>query len=102
VSYKVSITAEVTAQILSFVSYYEGLREGQGEEVENEVEGILRSLSKFPHLYRKDFGPIHRALAKRFKLAIFYIVTNDSVNVLEVRDARQEPPDWVARGYTEN
>jgi hypothetical protein len=94
-----SVSAEVTAQILSLASYYDGIRDGLGVELEEEVQIILHSISQNPHLYQKDFGRIRRAYVKRFQLVIFYVLGTESVGVVEVRDARREPPDWVQRGF---
>jgi len=94
-----SVSTQVMAQILSLASYYEGIREGLGMEFEEEVQIILHSISQNPHLFQKDFGRIRRAYVKRFKLVIFYVVGAESVGVVEVRDARREPPDWVERGF---
>jgi len=93
------MSATVAAEILSASSFYEGVREGLGLELEREIDATLASLSENPLLYPREFGPVRRALIGRFKQVIFYVVRADAVVVVEVRDARREPPDWEDRGY---
>ena len=100
--YRIELSAEVNAQILSAVSYYEGIQEGLGGKLEEEVDAVLRAVVENPLQYRKEFGPVHRAYMKRFKQVFFYTIRNDAVVVTEMRDARREPPDWKAMGYQSN
>ena len=100
--YKVVVSAEVVSQILSASAYYEGIRDGLGAEFEQKVDDRFTSLARFPALYPKEFADIRRAYLKRYKQVVFYIVRGDSVVVLEVRDARREPPDWNERGFQDN
>jgi hypothetical protein len=93
------ISPEVAAQILAASSYYEGLDEGLGVDLEGEIDRIIASISNNPNLYPKEFGPVRRALIRRFKHIIFYTVRADVIVVVEFRDARQQPPDWEERGY---
>jgi plasmid stabilization system protein ParE len=102
VKYRISISAEVASQILSASSYYEGIREGLGIELEQQIQATLDSITVNPNLFPTEFGPVHRALISRFKKIIFYTVRGDSVVVVELRDARQEPPDWKERGFLDN
>jgi plasmid stabilization system protein ParE len=102
VSYRLSVSPAATAQILSLSSYYEGIREGLGAELEQLVVTMLESIAESPHRYQKEFGPVRRCLLKRFNLFIYYAVGTESVGIIEIRDARQKPPDWRSRGYAEN
>jgi toxin ParE1/3/4 len=99
VGYRLSIPPEVVSQILSASSYLESVRDGLGTELEKEVEIVLQSISQNPNLYPREFGPVRRALIRRFKQVIFYTLRGDTILVLELRDARREPPDWEERGY---
>lgn len=100
--YRLTVSEEVTAQILSLVADYEGIREGLGAELENEMAVLLETISRSPLLYPKEIGEIHRGLVKRFKLNVYYLVRGDRIGVIEVRDARREPPDWQGKGYRLN
>jgi hypothetical protein len=99
VKYRVSLSAEVTAQILSTSSYLDGIREGLSLELEKEVETTLELIAQNPNLYPQEFGPVRRALLRRFKQVIFYTLRGDTIVVLEFRDARREAPDWEERGF---
>jgi hypothetical protein len=83
----------VAGQILSLSSYLDGIRDGLGSELEKEIEILLASISQNPNLYPKEFGPVRRALCRRFKQVIFYTLRDKTIVVLEMRDARREPPD---------
>jgi plasmid stabilization system protein ParE len=72
VKYDISLSPEVTAQILAASSYLDGIRDGLGIELEKEVEAALNSIAQNPNMYPKEFGPVRRALIRRFKLVIFY------------------------------
>jgi hypothetical protein len=100
VEHRISISAEVTSQILAASSCLDGVKEGLGTEFEKEVEAVFQSISQNPNLYPKEFGPVRRALIRRFKQVVFYALRGDTIVVLELRDARREPPDWEERGYT--
>ena len=98
-NYRIAISPEVASQILAASSACDTVREGLGLELEKEIEIVLNFIAQFPRLYPKEFGPVHRALVKRFNFMIFYTLIDESVVVLEVRDARRKPPDWRARGF---
>lgn len=100
--YRLDTTAEVVSQILSISAELEGAQDGLGSQFEREVEEILQAICENPNLYQREYGPIRRAYVKRFRKMLYYIVRADAVRVIEVRDARQEPPDWVQRGFHEN
>ena len=97
--YQVLISAEVASQILSASSYLEGIRQGMVLELEKEVEKILESIASNPRMYPTEFGPVRRGLVRRFKQVVFYTIRGETIVVLEMRDARQEPPDWGERGF---
>jgi hypothetical protein len=100
VTYKVVVSAEVNSQILSASAFYEGIKEGLGEAFEREIERVLDLIGRSPNMYPKEFADVRKAYLARFKQIIYYVVRGDSVGVLELRDARREPPDWRARGFT--
>jgi toxin ParE1/3/4 len=102
VKYRILISPDVASQILSASSYYEGAREGLGLELEQEIEKILASIANNPNLYPREFGPVRRALIRRFKQVVFYTIRADAVVIVEIRDARQGPPDWGGRGYKQS
>ena len=97
--YRTVISAEVASQILAASSYLDGIRLGLGQEFENEVEAILKLLSKNPNLYPVEFGPVRRAFVRRFKQVVYYAVRGNAVVIIEIRDARRKPPNWGQLGY---
>jgi hypothetical protein len=101
VKHRISISPEVASEILSAEAFYDGVREGLGAEFEKEMEAILDSIAGNPNLYPKDFGEIRRALIRRFKMHVYYALRGDVILIVDIRDARREPPDWKDRGYTE-
>jgi hypothetical protein len=98
-NYRIAISPEVASQILSASGSYEGVREGLGLELEIEIDIVLNFIAGNPRLYPREFGPVHRARVKRFNLIIFYTIVDETIVVVEVRDARRKPPDWKARGF---
>ena len=73
-----------------------------GEKFEKEVELLLEAVCENPQLFQREYGEIRRAFVKRFKKVIYYVVRGDAVVIIELRDSRQEPPDWAARGFHPN
>ncbi len=94
--YRVLFAPEVFSQLSSACDYYQNLRDGLGDELEAEVETLLDSIASNPLLYPVDFGVVRRALVRRFSKQLFYKIQGDVITILEFRDARQEPPDWLA------
>ena len=101
-NYELSVSAEVAAQILSAAAFYEGIQEGLGERLEKEMEALLETICANPQMFQKEFGPVRRALLRRYQQVVFYTVRQEKVVVLDVRDARRQRPDWPALGYHEN
>jgi len=100
--YRISLSPEVAAQILSISSYYDGLRQDLGQKLEAEVDAILESIATNPRMYPKEFGPVHRALIQRFNLVVFYTIIENTIVILELRDARRKPPNWRSRDIRDN
>ncbi|MGN6369573.1 MAG: hypothetical protein ACTHN5_15045 [Phycisphaerae bacterium] len=98
----ISISTDVSTQILSCSASLEGVREGLGEEFEGELASLLERISENPNVYPRSFGEIRKALLRRFSQNVFYAVEPQRVVILELRDARREPPDWKAMGYQSN
>jgi hypothetical protein len=100
--FRITLTPEVNSQILSMSAYFEGVRDGLGEEFEAEVWDILKAISRSPEMYAIEFGPVRRALIRRFNILVFYSVEPKRVTVHELRDARRKRPNWRTRGFRDN
>jgi len=70
---------------------YESLRPGAGSLFLDEIARIERHLSNSPGLYQAVYGPIRRAVLRRFPYGLFYVEEGERVLVLACLDLRRDP-----------
>lgn len=76
--------------------WYDGRREGLGNEFAAEVDEIVVRIGDTPFAYQRARGEIRRAVLRRFPYAIYFRTTVTQVIVLAVH-GRQDPARWQNR-----
>ncbi len=77
--------------------WYEGEREGLGEEflieVRATIDAVLRAAESYPVLHRQT----RRALVRRFPYGLFYRIVDGIVVFVSCVHTRREPGTWKRR-----
>jgi plasmid stabilization system protein ParE len=86
------------AEIEDAVAYYNGVREGFGDEFRDRVEAAIRLIGSQPKAFSPCSGGYRRyVLGRPFPHSIFFIEYDDRVWVATVYDSRRKPDQWKAR-----
>ena len=73
------------------ISWYEGRREGLGQEFSLAVEQRLERIAASPHQFAPIRGKIRRAVLRRFPYSIFFLAEDRRIVVLAVFHAKRDP-----------
>lgn len=89
-------TFEYTLQVLvEFLENHWGNK--VSTEFLKEAEGIIKSISEFPNMYKvSSFDETVRVAPIKKLSSLFYAVSDTSVTLLYIIDTRQEP-FWINR-----
>lgn len=85
------------AEIEEAYRWYEGQRPGLGDEFARAVDACLASIRHRPEFYSEQFQRARRALLRRFPYAIFYLIQDNSIDVIACFHMRRDPRRWRAR-----
>lgn len=85
------------ADIEEAQAWYEGQREGLGDEFLQELEGSLSRVCSAPEAHAMIHKNVRRALLRRFPFGVFYRVEEATVVVLAVKHHKQHPRSWKRR-----
>lgn len=92
---KVEILDEARGDLVDGYRFYEKQEEGLGTYFLDSLLADLESLRFYGGIHGRHFG-FHRALARRFPFAIYYLVRSETVRVYAVLDCRRSP-SWTRR-----
>ncbi|MBA3404781.1 MAG: type II toxin-antitoxin system RelE/ParE family toxin [Gemmatimonadaceae bacterium] len=96
-SRKLAFTARASADIEDAHAWYDSQRPGLGSEFEQELDVVVRFLEQRP-----DAGPVvhrtlRRLLIRRFPYAVYYHVTETTIEVRGCFHLRRHPRTWIGR-----
>lgn len=85
-------------EIREAVDYYNGAREGLGDDFAEEVEAAIDRIGRQPKA-SSPYGNGYRkcVFSKRFPYVIFYYEYEDHVWVATVHHSSREPDTWMDR-----
>ncbi len=83
--------------IRSAYAWYEGERDGLGEEFLIEVRATLGAVLDAPESYPVLHRETRRALVRRFPYGLFYRIVDGLVVVVSCVHTRREPGTWKRR-----
>jgi plasmid stabilization system protein ParE len=96
------IRPEAQADIRSARAWYDGERQGLGDEFLAELDHVLRRARDTPLQFPEVGRGLRRALLHRFPYAVYFVVKQDgSVVVLIVVHQRRRPAEWKRRANAE-
>lgn len=73
--------------------FYDSREPGVGDYFESAILTDLESLALYAGIHPRYCG-FHRALSKRFPVAIYYLVEDDTAFVYAILDMRRNPA-WI-------
>lgn len=93
---KIEILHEAELDLLDGYSFYEIQSIGRGDYFMDSLFAEIDSLLLFSGAHEIHFG-YYRLPARRFPFAIFYRLTNQSIQIWAVLDCRQDPEKTMAQ-----
>jgi plasmid stabilization system protein ParE len=93
-SLKVVYRRKVGRDLAAGFSYYEGQREGLGEQFLIAVASVFDAIERYPEMFVRVHGEVRRALVSRFPYAVFYRAESKRAVVLAVLHTARDPKLW--------
>jgi toxin ParE1/3/4 len=98
--YQVRLTPAAEADIGSAFDWYQSERNGLGLEFLYQLYAVVDSLEENPLKYQTQKELIRRVLLRKFPYAVYFVVEQETVAVIAVLHAAQNPITWQRRkGY---
>lgn len=91
------IMPEAEVDLTEARHWYEGKREGLGEEFVLCVEAGPEHIRRAPEAATEVLPGVRRVMVRRFPYGIFYRVDTDQIAVLAVYHTRRDPRGWHER-----
>ena len=88
-NYSLEFLPEAKLEMKEVFLWYEGRREGLGDEFTTEVEDALERLLRSPSSYGIVFHGMRRMAVKRFPYGVYYLVRDELVLVVAVSQSRR-------------
>ena len=95
---RVDVRPEAELDTVDAASWYEGEREGLGEECLTELRATLVRIEEGPLRFPLVSGDFRRAILHRFPFGVFFIVEGEVAIVLAVTHLHRQPGVWQSRG----
>lgn len=93
---KLEILDLAADDLISAFHFYDEKELGLGDYFLSNIFSDIESLKVFGGIHRKSYRGYFRALSKRFPVAIYYTVENETVRIRCVVDCRRSPT-WIQR-----
>ena len=87
---KIRILPEAEHDLEIGADFYEAQREALGRYFNDCLMSDIESLRLHAGVHQRQHG-LHRCMSKRFPFAVFYDVTDDTIDIYAVLDCRQDP-----------
>jgi plasmid stabilization system protein ParE len=91
------IAPEAEDDIAEAYAWYEGRRNGLGEEFLGCVDACIQAICRTPAMHELIYENYRRALVRRFPFAVFYEFASETVTVYCVFHTSQDPDKWRIR-----
>lgn len=83
-------------ELLAVRRWYEGRREGLGDEFGEAVDRLVARVAAGPSAFQRVHGATRRAVLNRFPYALYFRETDSEIIVLAVH-GRQDASRWRSR-----
>ena len=96
--YEVEFRKEAHQDILEAIAWYEGRREGLGDELFIAIENEKHFIERNPYHYEDKYKGIRKAITKRFPYILYYRIESKSkVLVYAVLHMKRRSRLWKER-----
>jgi len=97
VSFHLVIRPEAEADMAEGFEWYETQRNGLGHDFLAKVRAAFQLVCENPNRHAVLYRDVRRTLTRRFPYKVFYLIADDSVEVIAVVHARRNPAVWQER-----
>lgn len=94
---RIRVTPATAADIADAYHYYEGQREGLGEDFDGELRVALSLLLEFSEAGPVVHGALRRLLLRRFPYALYYRITDSEIVLRGCLHQHSDSPTWRRR-----
>ena len=88
--YEVILSSLANKEWLKVIDWYNEKKEGLGFEVFDEIDEYLKRLKTMPYIHRRIEEEIRMSSTPRFHFGIFYVIRNNTVLVIGIRNLRED------------
>ncbi len=92
-----AFTARASADIEDAHAWYEAQRPGLGSDFERELEIVIHFLEGLPEAGPVVHRTLRRLLVKRFPYAVYYQITEATIEVRGCLHLSRHPRAWIRR-----
>ncbi len=89
--------AGVRGEIDDVYAWYEGQRQGLGEEFLAEVQSVLDRIEQAPEVHAPIYRNVRHGRVRRFAYAVYYWIEPDRIVVIAVHHSKRDPRSWRSR-----
>ena len=89
---------EAEEELAVAVDWYERQRAGLGLDFLEELDDVLQSMIRFPHMGTSYEKGTRRRVLQRFPFAVVYMVLSQKLRVIAVTHLHRKPGYWWERG----
>lgn len=93
----VRIRPEALDELAKAWLWYEGQREGLGDEFRSCVDVAMAEIARDPLMWPRVRGEVRRRMTRRFPYAVLYLAEDDHIEVLAVFHSSRDPREWKSR-----
>ena len=95
---EIAFHPEASADLIAAIAYFNGQREGLGDEFLFEVEEASERIATTPSMFPKSTDQGHRkCFVKRFPYTLHFLAENDMICVMAVAHKSRDPNYWRHR-----
>lgn len=88
---------EADAEFTEAVDYYAAIRPELGDQLNGEIERLVREVGENPNRFFRFSPPARRVLSRQFPYSVVYLEQPDRVWIVAVMHAKQRPGYWKNR-----
>jgi plasmid stabilization system protein ParE len=97
VTRRLIIRPQAEADIEDIFGWYEARRPGLGAAFVEAVDACLAGIEQQPEMHPELYRRARRALLRRFPYTVFYVIQDESIEVVACFHTRRDPRRWKAR-----
>jgi plasmid stabilization system protein ParE len=93
----VRFTEAARVELVDAQYWYEAEAPGLGRRFRAEIDSAVRRIADNPRQFPTVFKTLHRARAKKFPYALFFLVEPDALLVVACFHSSRDPRHWQKR-----